>query len=72
MRADALLAKKLARCFESLEADPLCHPNIKPLTGPLKGLYRFRAGDYRILYKIASPAKTVYVLRIAHRKEAYD
>ena len=70
-RADASLAKKLAGCFESLEADPLRHPNIKPLAGPLKGLFRFRAGDYRILYQIVFPKKTVYVVRIAHRKEAY-
>ena len=52
-RADASLAKKLSGCFESLEVEPLRHPNIKPLTGPLKGLFRFRAGDYRILYQIA-------------------
>jgi mRNA interferase RelE/StbE len=54
-RADASLAKKLAGCFESLEADPLRHPNIKPLVGQLKGLFRFRAGDYRILYQIVVP-----------------
>ena len=70
-RADAPLAKKLARCFESLEVDPLRHPNVKPLAGPLKGLFRFRAGDYRILFQIAVKPKTVYVVRIAHRKEAY-
>jgi mRNA interferase RelE/StbE len=71
-RADSPLAKKLARCFESLETDPLRHPNVKPLTGPLKGLFRFRVGDYRLLYQIAARTKTVYVVRIAHRKEAYD
>ena len=70
--ADAPLAKKLARCFESLEADPLRHPNVKPLTGPLKGLFRFRAGDYRILYQVAVPRRTVYVVRVAHRREAYE
>ena len=66
------LARKLVACFESLEADPLRHPNIKRLTGPLKGLFRFRAGDYRVLYKIAVQTKTVYVMRIAHRREAYQ
>jgi mRNA interferase RelE/StbE len=71
-RAEVPLAKKLAGCFQSLEADPLRHPNIKPLAGLLKGLFRFRAGDYRILYRIASPTKTVYVVRIAHRKDAYQ
>jgi mRNA interferase RelE/StbE len=71
-RADVNLAKKLASCFELLEADPLYHPNIKRLVGPLKGLHRFRAGDYRIIYRIDAAKKTVFVLRIAHRKEAYD
>jgi len=70
-RADAPLARKLAGCFKSLEIDPLRHPNIKPLAGPLKGFLRFRAGDYRILYRIDAGKKTVYVVRIAHRKEAY-
>ena len=71
-RADATLARKLARCFQSLEVDPLRHPNIKPLLGPLKGLFRFRIGDYRIVYWIDAGNKTVYVVRIVHRKEAYE
>ncbi len=71
-RADAPVARKLAGAFESLEVDPLRHRNIKPLTGQLKGFIRFRAGDYRILYRIDARAKTVYVVRIAHRKEAYE
>jgi mRNA interferase RelE/StbE len=65
-------ARKLARAFKLLEADPRRHRNIKPLAGPLKGLYRFRAGQYRILYKIDGGAKAVYVIRIADRKEAYE
>jgi mRNA interferase RelE/StbE len=71
-KANALLARKLAGCFKTLEGDPLRHPNIKPLAGPLKGLFRFRAGDYRIVYGIDPEKKIVYVVRIAHRKEAYE
>ena len=71
-RADARLARKLAAAFELLEVDPLQHRNIKPLTGPLKGLFRLRAGDYRMVYQIDARKKTVYVVRIAHRKEAYQ
>jgi len=71
-RADVTLAKKLARGFESLEVNPLRHPNIKPLVGPLKGLLRFRVGDYRIVYQIDVRSEIVYVVRIAHRKEAYE
>ena len=71
-RAEASLARKLVKCFESLEIDPRQHPNIKPLAGLLKGLFRFRAGDYRIVYQINATKKTVYVVRITHRKEAYE
>ncbi|MGW8257590.1 MAG: type II toxin-antitoxin system RelE family toxin [Thermoguttaceae bacterium] len=71
-RADIKLAKKLASCFELLESTPAHHPNIKKLLGPLKGLHRFRVGDYRIIYWIDEKKKTVFVLRIAHRKEAYN
>ena len=68
---EAPLAKKLSSCFELLETDPQRHPNIKKLVGPLKGFHRFRTGDYRIIYRIDNEKKTVYVLRIVHRKEAY-
>jgi len=70
--ANAVLARKLARSFKLLEANPLRHPNIKPLVGPLKGLFRFRVGDYRIVYQIDADSEVVYVVRIAHRKGAYD
>ena len=66
------MARKLARGFQSLEANPLRHPNAKHLTGPLKGWSRFRMGDYRIIYQVDAAKQVVYVVRIAHRKEAYE
>ncbi|MBN1444823.1 MAG: type II toxin-antitoxin system RelE/ParE family toxin [Candidatus Omnitrophica bacterium] len=33
--------------------------------------YRFRSGDYRILYRIDDSSKAVYIYRIKHRKNAY-
>jgi mRNA interferase RelE/StbE len=48
-RADRGLAKRLAAGFELLEANPLRHSRIKPLVGPLKGLFRLRIGDCRVV-----------------------
>ncbi|MDK2462165.1 type II toxin-antitoxin system RelE/ParE family toxin [Aphanizomenon sp. PH219] len=48
----SLLAKKLARCFQTLEENPSFHPNIKPLKGNYSGYYRYRVGDYRVVYSI--------------------
>jgi mRNA interferase RelE/StbE len=43
----------------------------KPLTGKLKGLWRYRVGDYRIICQIRDETVTVLVLDIGHRKEIY-
>ncbi len=33
--------------------------------------YRIRVGDYRIVYEIVKRVLTVYVVRVAHRKDVY-
>ena len=38
-QADLPLAKKLARCFRQLQEIPTRDKNIRPLTGPLAGLW---------------------------------
>lgn len=43
----------------------------KPLTGPYKGLWKYRIGDYRIVYAIEQNRLVVFVLRIRHRKDVY-
>ncbi len=43
----------------------------KPLKGSYKGLYRYRIGDYRIIYSVEDDRLIVFVLRIRHRKDAY-
>jgi mRNA interferase RelE/StbE len=45
-------------------------PQAKKLEG-MEGLYRFRSGDYRIVYLIEDDKLIVLVVRIGHRKEIY-
>lgn len=33
--------------------------------------YRVRVGDYRILYEIDDAARTVVIVRVRHRRDAY-
>lgn len=70
-QADRPLAMKLARAMRMLEQEPRRHPNIKALAGEVAGYFRFRAGDYRIVYFVDDAARAVHVVRIAHRSEAY-
>ena len=44
----------------------------KQLKGEFKGLYRYRFGDYRIVYTINKTEKTLSILVIDHRKKVYS
>ena len=70
--AEASLQRRLDRCWRQLATDPHHHPNIKRLSGTLAGLFRYRVGDYRVIYRIHEPAQVVVVLEIANRREAYE
>ncbi len=69
--ADKALAKKIARCLQQLEQTPRSHPNIKTLKGDYLGYYRYRIGDYRVIYSVDDELVQVFVVAIAHRSEAY-
>jgi mRNA interferase RelE/StbE len=43
----------------------------KQLTGDLRGLYKFREGDYRIIYEVLRIEKLIIIHFIGHRREVY-
>lgn len=66
------LAKRLNTCFENLEENPFFGPNIKPLkTQKSIKLYRYKVGDYRVIYEINKVSKKVGILYISPRPVAY-
>jgi mRNA interferase RelE/StbE len=44
----------------------------KPLTGDMKGLWRYRVGDYRIVASIEDGRFVVLVVTVGHRRQVYD
>jgi mRNA interferase RelE/StbE len=52
-------------------AENLDDIELEALTGDLVGLYKLRAGDYRILYEILRDERTVVIHMIGHRREIY-
>lgn len=71
-KADAGLQRRLDRCFDQLKLNPQEHPNIKRLSGTLSGHWRYRVGDYRVIYRIENQRRIVVVMVIAHRKDVYE
>ncbi len=43
----------------------------KPLKGNFSGMWRYRYGDYRIIYVIDENENTIRVLEVGHRREVY-
>jgi mRNA interferase RelE/StbE len=65
------IRKRIDECFNALEQNPLHGNNIKALTGKLKGLYRYRFGDWRIIYRLNMKLRFVDVIAILSRSDAY-
>lgn len=62
----SLCGRLLTQLEKTLSADPGAG---EPLRGEFRGLFRYRMGDYRVIY--AKVPEGVLVLRIKHRREAY-
>jgi mRNA interferase RelE/StbE len=70
--ASPSLLNKLNRCFEQLQNNPHSHRNIKRLQGQLAGKFRYRVGDWRVIYSINEENQLVIISIIAARGEAYE
>ena len=66
------LANRLGLCFEDLESNPFQGPQIKVLKIQKSvRWYRYRVGDYRVVYEIDREMKKVGVILILHRSSVY-
>lgn len=58
------------RLLTKVERDLAARPDAgQPLHGEFLGLFKYRIGDYRIVY--SKLPEGVLILRIAHRREVY-
>jgi len=67
------LRERIRRALTELEGsdNPLSHRQVIPLVGKLKGLYRMRVGDYRVIFEILAARKVIAVHSIVPRSRAY-
>ncbi len=81
-----IFTKKAEKDFKSLSTETqkiiaktinsklLLNPEktLIPLKGRLKGIYKLRVGNYRILCEKRSETLVVVVVKIGHRKDIYE
>lgn len=61
--------KIIVRVRDYLTENPI---NLgKALTGMFKGLYRYRYGDYRVIYAVSRQEIIIIIARVSFRRDAY-
>jgi len=60
---------KIIQEIENLSTNPYPTGTVK-LTAT-ENTYRFRVGNYRVIYQVIKSERTIIVHHIRHRKEAY-
>jgi mRNA interferase RelE/StbE len=68
--------KQADKIWQFLEVELPAMPNPrssgKALQGDLKGLWRYRVGDYRLIVQIHDNELVILVIEIGHRKDVYN
>lgn len=69
-KIDKPVRKKIISKIENeLAKDP--YALGEPLKGQFKGMWRFRFGNYRVIYRIAEKEILILIARVGHRKNIY-
>jgi len=73
LKLDKKTRTRIKRSLLELEKseNPLMHPNVRPLIGKLRGDYRLRVGDWRVLFTPEKDQKIIHVYAILPRGDAY-
>jgi mRNA interferase RelE/StbE len=71
LKLDAPIYLQIVKALERLPSLDDLRTQGKPLVGTLKGLWRYRTGDYRILAELVDTELLVLVIEISNRKDAY-
>ena len=66
---DRTARRRIVRAIDGLATAPR-PPQVVRLQGS-EGLLRIRTGDYRIVYTVEDPTRTVLIAAIGHRREVY-
>ncbi|MBI4671882.1 MAG: type II toxin-antitoxin system RelE/ParE family toxin [Chloroflexi bacterium] len=69
-RLDATVRQRLAKRLDWFAAH-FDEIQPEPLTGQWAGYFKFRTGDYRVIYQVDHAARHIAVYRIRHRREVY-
>jgi len=73
LKLDKKTRTRMKEALRELEKtdDPLLNPNVRALTGKLRGDFRLRVGKWRVLFTPHIERKIICVFAIVPRGDAY-
>jgi mRNA interferase RelE/StbE len=76
-RIPVKMQDRIFKKIEDLAREPKPHGHKKLKNFDMPGsdqddYYRIRVGDYRIIYTIENEQITIFIMKIAHRKDVYE
>lgn len=69
---DPQTSKRIRNALAAVETLEDPRSRGKALTGPLRGLWRYRVGDYRIVCDLVDERLVVLVIEVEHRSSVYE
>lgn len=67
---DVSVRKRIFKAIERLARAP--EVIGEPLRHDLKGFYKLRIGDWRVIYEVRHNELIILVVKVGHRREVYD
>jgi len=68
---DDKTATRINKAIDNMIKSPFKGRHIKRLRGELAGKYRYEVGDLRIVYRVVSEEKTIFIEAIGPRGDVY-
>lgn len=70
-RAPLRIRQAIERAILKIAVAPCSLPGVKPLTGEWVGFYRYRIGNYRMIYQVDHEIITVFIVAFGPRGDVY-
>jgi len=68
-RLDTVAIRRILQIVELLKENPNLGKNLR---GQLEGFRSLRVGDFRVIYTIEEPNRTVILRAVGHRRSVYE
>jgi mRNA interferase RelE/StbE len=70
-RLDTRIKNQLIAKLSQLAANPESMPGVKPMAGEWAGFFRFRHGDFRVIYMFDRAKDMIIVAHVGPRGDVY-